>query len=126
MANNYTQFSAEIPCKDLEQIQWLENELARASDGCPACDFNRQADGVWIYSEDNADIEALVKVVCEFQQRYPTHEPWGFTWAYTCSKPRVDNFGGGGVVIYEGEAEWMDIRTWCGVRMLERAKEGEQ
>ena len=40
---------------------------------------------------------------------------WGFTWALTCSKPRLDGFGGGAQVIDLGQRRslaWVDCDHW--------------
>ncbi len=40
---------------------------------------------------------------------------WGLTWALTCSKPRLDSFGGGAQVIDLGTRQslaWTDCDHW--------------
>ena len=40
---------------------------------------------------------------------------WGFIWALTCSKPRLDGFGGGAQLIDLGERRslaWLDCEHW--------------
>jgi len=119
MANNHTQFSEVIPCETKEQMQWLEEMLATAvriddeEEGYPVCDLGRKADGIWVHSSDWGDLEALVGVVCAFQQRFQITEPWSLTWADTCSRPRIGEFGGGAVVVCKGEAEWLHTWSWC-------------
>ena len=118
MANNYSQFSEMIPCENKEQQDWLMQELAIAiefDDGerVPACAFEADGDDVWVYSEDSGDLEALADVVATFQVEFDITEPWTLTWADTCSKPRLGNFGGGGLVIYKGKVHWLDTWNWC-------------
>lgn len=45
---------------------------------------------------------------------------WGFAWALTCSKPRIDGFGGGAQLIDLGARKsiaWTDCEHWlaCGL-----------
>ena len=123
MANNYPQFSEMIPCESEEQQDWLMQELAVAiefDDGetVPVCEFKADGDDVWVYSEDSGDLEALADVVATFQVEFDITEPWTLTWAGTCSKPRLGNFGGGGVVVYKGKAHWMNTWDWCAAEVL--------
>ena len=118
MANNYSQFSEMIPCETKEQQDWLLRELAIAvefDDGerVSACMFEADGKDVWVYSEDSADIDALADVIATFQLQFKVNKPWTLTWADSCSKPRLNNFGGGGVVIYKGKTSWMDTWGWC-------------
>ena len=118
MANNYTQFSEMIPCESKEQQDWLMQRLDITVETeerlqCPDCEFEEDGKDVWVYSEDSADIGALADVVAAFQLRFNIDKPWTLSWANTCSKPRLNNFGGGGLVIYKGKVHWMDTWDWC-------------
>lgn len=118
MANNYTQFSEMIPCGTKEQQDWLMQKLGEAVETeerlmCPDCDFAADKGNVWVYSQDVADVGALADVVAAFQLQFGVDEPWTLTWAGTCSKPRVSQFGGGGVVAYKGKVHWMNTWDWC-------------
>ena len=45
---------------------------------------------------------------------------WGFAWALTCSRPRVDSFGGGAQVLDLGAREslaWTDCEHWMSARL---------
>lgn len=118
MANNYTQFSEMIPCETKEQQEWLMQRLGETVETeerlqCPDCEFKADGENVWVYSEDSADISALADVVATFQLRFEVDEPWTLTWAETCSKPRVGQFGGGGLVVYRGKISWLNAWSWC-------------
>lgn len=118
MADNYTQFSEMIPCKTKEQQDWLLKELAdgvKDDDGGehPVCEFSADKEDIWVHAEDSGDLDALADVVSFFQLRFEIDEPWTLTWAETCSKPRVGNFGGGGVVVYRGKVSWLNAWSWC-------------
>jgi len=118
MANNYTEFSEMIPCKSKEQQDWLMRELAEAvkdDDGAmyPPCEFTPDGKDVWVYAEDSGDLDVLADVVATFQNVFGVEEPWTLTWAGTCSKPRLGNFGGGGLVAYRGKVSWQDAWDWC-------------
>lgn len=118
MANNYDEFSEMIPCETKEQQDYLIQELAVAvefDDGerVSACEFEADGKDVWIYSQESCDLDALADVIAAFQLGFNIDDPWTLTWAGTCSKPRVGNFGGGGIVVYKGKTHWMNTWDWC-------------
>lgn len=130
MPNNYNQFSEIIPCGTKEQQDWLMQEIAVAvefDDGerVAACEFEADGKDVWVYSEDQGDLDALMDVVAAFQMRFNITEPWTLTWAGTCSKPLIGNFGGGGVVVYKGKTHWMNTWDWCTAE-VQRLEEWER
>ena len=118
MANNYSQFSEMIPCESKEQQDWLMQELAVGikdddGEGYPVCEFETDGKDVWVYSPEFADLDALAEVVVAFQLQFGITKPWTLTWADSCSKPRLGNFGGGGMVVYRGEFWCMSVWDWC-------------
>jgi hypothetical protein len=54
---------------------------------------------LWIYSEDHGDPEQVIRFVLLCAEAFDLHGKWAFSWALTCSKPRLDGFGGGAHVI---------------------------
>ena len=130
MANNYTEFSEMIPCETKEQQAWLLQKLAVAiefDDGekVPTCAFETDGKDVWVYTEDSVDLDALADVVAAFQVRFNIDKPWTLTWADTCSKPRISNFGGGGIVVYKGKTHWMNTWGWCTAEVHRLTEQGK-
>jgi hypothetical protein len=115
MANNYIQFSEEIVCATEEQAKWLVEQLSKETDdGGPSCEAKLEGKKhVWIHSEENANLEAMVDVLCEFQNCFKLREPITVSWAHTCSKPRIGEFGGGAVVVKDGKDHWIDAYSWA-------------
>lgn len=118
MANNYVLFSEEIEVTR-EQALKLEEMFQNCRDvedlGEP-CEFElNEIDsdqyGFWMHSTESCDLERTVEVLEEFTKEYAIEEPIVFAWAYTCSEPRVGEFGGGAVAIYKGESRWVDAGT---------------
>ncbi len=116
MSNNYTQFSTLIACENEEQQKSL---LAAIRDEggddeviCGANPDSNKTHNVWVWSDDEANIEALVRIVCDFQLTFDIQEPWSMEYAVTASKPRLDEFGGGAVVCHRGEAQWMSSASF--------------
>jgi len=57
---------------------------------------------IWIYGEESGDIEVAICAIETIQTVLQLDTPHVFSWAYTCSKPRLDEFGGGAVQCRRG------------------------
>jgi len=122
LANNYLLFSTLIHCATEEQQDWLVAKLEAQEDEY-VCEFMRQKDvepdaderkfDVWVYTDESGEIDLLADIVCEFQKQFDLTEPWTLTYAETCSKPRLDEFCGGTIVCYKGEAYYMHAFEWA-------------
>lgn len=74
---------------------------------------------VWLYSDEYGEPEHVVRFVLRCAEMFGLHGLWGFTWALTCSKPRLEAFGGGAHLLDLGRREtlgWIDCATWLGER----------
>lgn len=69
---------------------------AQTSDEGSPCECAQQGEGVWLYSEDHCDPALLIDILAAVQRDY-LQPPIGFGWSATCSKPTLDEFGGGAV-----------------------------
>jgi hypothetical protein len=121
MADHFLLFSAMGPCANREQADWLLARLKELgeADGGPACAVEREGDNLWLYSEGSFNPDLVAQAICEFQAAFSTHEPWGMEWAATCSRPLVDEFGGGAVVCCDGEAQFMNTGVWAADKLSE-------
>jgi hypothetical protein len=75
--------------------------LAEQRDGFPCIQVTHDEEKgmVWVRSEDSGDVEYTADLAQAFLKRFDLDRVVSFQWANTCSKPRLDAFGGGGVVI---------------------------
>jgi hypothetical protein len=62
----------------------------------PEHEFGRH---LWVYAEECGDLERLAHLVQKFLCRFRPNQSWGVSYALTCSKPRLDSFGGGAVFV---------------------------
>lgn len=106
MANNYTQFSTDIPATT-EQQEWLIAKLESTEEGYPPCQYETEETGLWVFAEEYGDIERLAEIIAEFQTHFKREESIILTYAQWCSKMRLDEFGGGAVAIYKGSIEYV-------------------
>lgn len=121
MANYYTQVCFHIRCTPAEQtlissaINCIEADLRTDDRLKPTLDFLSQHfssedvddfsicaeaeiedDGVSISGDECPDVEAIAGVI---QHLAPSALPFGFTYAESCSRPRLDAFSGGYVCV---------------------------
>lgn len=69
-------------------------------------------EGLWIHG-DNIDTDALVLFVQLYlKQSWAPISHFGFEWAYTCSKHRLDSFGGGAAFVTKDKIEIMTTNYW--------------
>jgi len=68
---------------------------------------------LWFYAEECGNPEATADFIKRLMQLDPSMKPFAFTYAYTCSKMRVEEFGGGGIVITADRIYYKDASTWC-------------
>lgn len=54
---------------------------------------------LWIHDDDHGDVDAVIRFVLRLAEDLDLTGLWGFQYALTCSRPRLDAFGGGAHVI---------------------------
>jgi hypothetical protein len=63
---------------------------------------------LWIRSDEYGEPEHVIRFVLRCAERLNLEGVWGFTWSHSCSKPRLDAFGGGAHVIDLGTRSTID------------------
>jgi hypothetical protein len=60
-----------------------------------------ESDGVWLWIHDDIDGDTnhVTAYVQHLAEELELTGLWGFKWVRTCSRPRIDGFGGGACVI---------------------------
>ena len=79
---------------------------------------------LWIRDDEHADIEQVIGFVLRLAAEIDLTGIWGFDYALTCSRPRLEAFGGGAHVIDLGARKcvgWVNTQTW-----LAAALKGEE
>ena len=54
---------------------------------------------VWFYAEESGDPGKVAHLVQKFLKEFAPDQYWSLTYATTCSKPRIGEFGGGAVFV---------------------------
>ena len=135
MADYYTQFSEILDNLTPEEEKWLTEQLASdPSTGSPVflqdyeehdpdspdCGFQIGFEGegnerhMWIYSDDWGEPGRAAHLVQKFLKRFRPDQCWSFTYSSTCSKPRIGEFGGGGVFVTADEIHWQNSHEFVG------------
>jgi hypothetical protein len=61
---------------------------------------------MWLYAEEGAELDLVAHLVQKFLRKFRPKECWSLTYATTCSKPRVGEFGGGAVFVTAAEIKY--------------------
>ncbi len=61
---------------------------------------------LWFYAEEFGDPELVACLVQKFLKRFRPGDCWSLSYAYTCAKPRVHEFGGGAVFVMTDEIQF--------------------
>jgi hypothetical protein len=72
--------------------------------------FNVEVDvmeeDIWVHSEESGSPEAAAYFVQHYLSYFGMEGGVFFTWAETCSKPRINEFNGGGCVVTKDNISW--------------------
>ena len=87
--------------------------MVEKRDGVPCIEVthDENEETVWVRSENSGDVDYTVDLVQAFLKRFELDLVTGFQWANTCSRPRLDAFGGGAVAISRRNAIWFNTGT---------------
>ena len=120
MANNYQESSSYLTLPEdkldaaMEIVEKEMKKIEEDEDGYGYCGFTaeKESNGIWFYGEESIDVDHLEQAVREVIEQLEIDEPFYASWSYTCSKPRVDEFGGGAFAIVRGKPTvWIDAMS---------------
>ena len=110
MAEFYTQFSCILDVGTADNPKRAERvraefaaELHREEGGSHGFAMAVQPEigpgALWLYSDEQGEPAHLIGLVLRCAEALNLAGVWGFSWSHSCSKPRVDAFGGGAHVL---------------------------
>jgi hypothetical protein len=70
---------------------------------------------LWIRDDVTSDPQQVILLVKRCTEAFGLTGRWDFQWANSCSRPRVNAFGGGAHVLDPGTREtiaWTDTNGW--------------
>ena len=120
MANNYCEGSSflKVPEDKLEKAQVIidrveaEMENDENGDGYCGCQAELEKTGVWFHGDESINVEHAEIIARALVEELELDGKFTCSWAYTCSKPRIDEFGGGAFCIERGkDTRWVDAAS---------------
>ena len=125
MADYFTQFSVMFPVGSSTNVEpalalfrELEEQLDRdegTSIGFTAESVDEDPTALWLYSDGHGEPEHVITFAMQCGEAFGLTGRWGFCWALSCSRTRLDGFGGGAHVLdlATGDTiEWLDCEHW--------------
>jgi hypothetical protein len=124
MADYFTQFSCvlEVGAGNVEAALAIHAQMAQdleADDGLSigfvAHPSHSSPSALWLYEEDHGEPEHVIAFALRCAEAFDLKGRWGFCWALTCSRSRLDGFGGGAQVLDLGRRKslaWVDCSQW--------------
>lgn len=74
---------------------------------------NAQVGSLWLYAEESGNPDQVAAVLEEYLKKFDPTGVIAFSWAYTCSKLRVNEFGGGAAVVTADGTKTLDAQSWA-------------
>ena len=74
-----------------------------------------EGSALWIHDDNCGDVEAFIRFVLHLAEELNLTGLWGFQYALTCSRPRLEAFGGGAHVIDLAARKsigWTSTQEW--------------
>ena len=125
MANNYlitsSQLNFEEGQKDRAQeiVDRVTKEIEKSEDiyGDPVeftqVDVDVEDNGVWFHHDEYVDLDHMEMIARALVEELEIDEPFFASWSYSCSKLRLDEFGGGAMCIKRGRPTiWIDAMQY--------------
>ena len=133
MADYYTSFSCLLDVgspdnarKALDLYRVFADELDETEYCTIGFDVTVETGGngstLWIHDGDSADPEHVIQFARRCAEAFGLKGRWGFEYANTCSKPRLDAYGGGAHVLDLGSGRtigWISTYEWLAAQLDE-------
>jgi len=129
MANNFQECSAQLPLQShqidqaIQIVSRVADELEKDDCGYCGVQVDVDKDSVWFHHDDDGciNIDHLETIARALIEELEIDEPFFASWTYSCSKPRVNEFGGGALAIKRGmDTIWVDAMTCAQETLVEK------
>ena len=131
MADYFTKFSCIFyvgTAENAARADDIRGELAAEldRDEGESLGFEMQVDhehgpgALWISSDEYGEPEHVIRFVLRCAEAFALTGLWGFAWGMSCSRPRLESFGGGAQLLDLGKREsvdWIDCNHWLETRL---------
>lgn len=127
MANNHNLFSENLLLATIEQekaAMKLFEEMCESDEPLnfemsPLSEVSEDKVGLWIRHADGGSVDDVLDFVEKLGKALKLKGKWAFSWASTCDRPRVSEFGGGAATINlrNGRVEFVNTFAWLEKKM---------
>ncbi|MHB0727821.1 hypothetical protein ACX4MZ_10630 [Roseomonas mucosa] len=130
MADYFTLFSCHLPLGKAENIEPAlaiyremqdQKDQQRETLGFDADHHpDLSPDGVFLGTDGSGAPAHVIEFVLRCAEAFDLQGLWGFRWALTCSRDRLDGFGGGAHLLDLGRRAtvgWLDTEHWLQSRI---------
>ena len=135
MADHFCQFSCIFDVGSIEnavRADDIRGELAAELDRDDGAvvgfvmevDHENNPGLLWLHSDEHGEPEHVIRFVLRCAEAFDMSGLWGFTWALSCTKPRIDAFGGGAQLLDLGKRasiDWLDCEHWLQLHLAPNA-----
>jgi len=130
MADNYLLFSESIPGLNPEEQDWVRrllstdrpHDLAEMGIRADVIDIEdwpgfqwevqQPSNDLWLYAEESGNVMHVGEFVRAFLARSRPAACCHLSWAETCSRPRLGEFGGGGLFVTASSVQSWSAHEW--------------
>ena len=132
MADYFTQFSVMFPVggnTNVEAALALYREFEEQLDRDDGTSIGFTAEAVeddpaslWLYSDGHGEPEHVIAFAKQCGEAFGLSGRWGFCWALSCSRTRLDGFGGGAHVLDLATGDtisWLDCEHWLAGQLFD-------
>lgn len=107
---HYSQLVEDDEVKEGEEAHYNIEDY-----GNPSNCFKIEKNSVWFTSSmsDGHNIDGMIEIIQEYLTAMDPKGIVTYEWSSTCSKPRLDAFGGGAVAISKDNVKSMDTNSLC-------------
>jgi len=133
VANNYLLFSEELELRNKKEFEWVKKEIERLDaerdeNDNPVLDFQYALEesktrpkkyGLWMYTEEAGEPVKVGEFVQAYLKKFHPDDIFTLTWAATCSRPRLGQFGGGGMVVTAKQLYFTEAGCWVSNKVEE-------
>jgi hypothetical protein len=108
-------------CQNQDFPEWFDVDTV---DG-HGCKFEMDNGGLYISHEESGNPETIADIIRQALKHNNSDACVGFQYAFTCSKPIPDEFGGDAVFITKDDVEWSRNYLWLS-RKIEKHMQEQQ
>ena len=114
--NDVQQFDTDIASMVIEGLRKEWSHQGFEWSISPTIDNAEHVAELWLHADESGDPEQVAAFLRAFLKKFDPNGSLWFSWANTCSKMRVNEFGGGAAVVTADRVTVLDAQNWASRR----------